>query len=520
MPEVNTIGLTFVLLFVVLSTFSALFIAFSMSGGVAVAQWSEDEPSQDRVWKHPLYQRVSFDSQAPGEDSEVILYPQAIFKDTFKRGNGIIVLCDAYNTVEDPILANKRYDAGKICNHPVVAVEGPWFDIEQEYTILQKDFKWSIGSRAGVSPGSQGPYYCGVSVGEAFGWDVMNAHYKAYLYARINIDGINGEHTSVEWQWQFQVGPTIGNLNGYTADFNTSFWGVEDRGASIRMSRDTKTAEKRLFRGPTERYSILSSFFTLVSSIELEQPQWQGQGQQQQKPRPFRGQSECRIESLSALEPSRRIESEAGVTEFWDENNEQLDCAGVAAIRYVIQPRGLLLPSFHNAPRLSYIVQGRLALISHTRHGDDAASVIQRKPRLTLTRPKEPEFETAHRVRSVRVKSSAELEEEMMAKIPKFKARPVNKKIMEAPTLPALPRSTPQLPEFQEFHLKTMERANQHAETSTVVSSTDASCQSVSRVNVGCFSSASNTPRLVVKRVLAKPQGEGDGAVVRRSIGR
>ncbi|KAF8409216.1 hypothetical protein HHK36_005290 [Tetracentron sinense] len=108
---------------------------------------------------------------------------------------------------------------------------------------------------------------------------------------------------------------------------------------------------------------------------------------------------------------------------------------------------------------------------------DDAASVIQRKPRLTLTRPKEPEFETAHRVRSVRVKSSAELEEEMMAKIPKFKARPVNKKIMEAPTLPALPRSTPQLPEFQEFHLKTMERANQHAETSTVVSSTDASCQ-------------------------------------------
>ncbi|KAF8396976.1 hypothetical protein HHK36_018614 [Tetracentron sinense] len=75
------------------------------------------------------------------------------------------------------------------------------------------------------------------------------------------------------------------------------------------------------------------------------------------------------------------------------------------------------------------------------------------------------------------VKSSAELEEEMMAKIPKFKARPVNKKIMEAPTLPALPRSTPQLPEFQEFHLKTMERANQHAETSTVVSSTDASCQ-------------------------------------------
>lgn len=29
-----------------------------------------------------------------------------------------------------------------------------------------------------------------------------------------------------------------------------------------------------------------------------------------------------------------------------------------------------------------------------------------------------------------------------------------------------------------------------------------------------------NRPRLVVKKVLAKPQSEGDGAVVRRSIGR
>ncbi|KAA8535191.1 hypothetical protein F0562_030194 [Nyssa sinensis] len=59
---------------------------------------------------------------------------------------------------------------------------------------------------------------------------------------------------------------------------------------------------------------------------------------------------------------------------------------------------------------------------------DDAASIMQRKPKLTLTRPKESEFETVQRVCSVRVKSSAELEEEMIAKIPKFKAHPLNKK--------------------------------------------------------------------------------------------
>nr|XP_043612372.1 protein TPX2 [Erigeron canadensis] len=99
-----------------------------------------------------------------------------------------------------------------------------------------------------------------------------------------------------------------------------------------------------------------------------------------------------------------------------------------------------------------------------------ASQVIPKKPKLTLTRPKEPSFETSQRVRSVKLKSSTEIEEEMMAKIPKFKARPVNRKILDAPTLPAMKRSTPQLPEFHEFHLETMERANQNAETSTVAS--------------------------------------------------
>ncbi|KAK6157170.1 hypothetical protein DH2020_011418 [Rehmannia glutinosa] len=69
----------------------------------------------------------------------------------------------------------------------------------------------------------------------------------------------------------------------------------------------------------------------------------------------------------------------------------------------------------------------------------DAAGNLQRKTKLTLTRPKTPEFETSQR-------------------------------IFEAPSLPPLPRSTPHPPEFKEFHLETMSRANQNAETSTVAS--------------------------------------------------
>ncbi|XP_066397779.1 protein TPX2-like isoform X2 [Miscanthus floridulus] len=109
--------------------------------------------------------------------------------------------------------------------------------------------------------------------------------------------------------------------------------------------------------------------------------------------------------------------------------------------------------------------------ITHSRSRCHEDAALQGRPKLLmLTRPKEPEFQTSHRVRAVKVKSSAELEEEMLAKIPKFRARPFNKKIAEAPSFPPLPRKTPQVPEFNEFHLKTMERATRYADTCSEVS--------------------------------------------------
>ncbi|GJN30749.1 hypothetical protein PR202_gb19084 [Eleusine coracana subsp. coracana] len=130
--------------------------------------------------------------QAPGEDSEVILYPQAIFKDPFRRGDNILVMCDCYTPQGEPIPTNKRHNAAKIFSHPDVVAEEPWYGIEQEYTLLQKD----------------GPYYCGAGADKAFGRDVVDAHYKACLYAGINISGINGE--VMPGQWEFQVGPSVG----------------------------------------------------------------------------------------------------------------------------------------------------------------------------------------------------------------------------------------------------------------------------------------------------------------------
>ncbi|XP_051117132.1 glutamine synthetase cytosolic isozyme 1-1-like [Andrographis paniculata] len=146
--------------------------------------------------------------QASGEDSEVILYPQTIYKDPFRRGENILVICDAYTPTGEPIPTNTRCKAAKIFSHKEVAAEEPWFGIEQEYTLLQKDVKWPLGWPIGGYPRSQGPYYCGVGADKAFGRDVVDAHYKACLYAGINITGVNAE--VMPGQWEFQIGPSSG----------------------------------------------------------------------------------------------------------------------------------------------------------------------------------------------------------------------------------------------------------------------------------------------------------------------
>ncbi|KAL4373041.1 hypothetical protein AHAS_Ahas05G0042100 [Arachis hypogaea] len=85
-----------------------------------------------------------------------------------------------------------------------------------------------------------------------------------------------------------------------------------------------------------------------------------------------------------------------------------------------------------------------------------------RHTKLRITIPREPELETAHRAQRIRPKNVVEAEHVTVAGS-RFKARPLNRKILNAPTLPLPKRSTPQLPEFQEFHLKTWERAMQHS---------------------------------------------------------
>ncbi|CAH2078217.1 unnamed protein product, partial [Thlaspi arvense] len=86
--------------------------------------------------------------------------------------------------------------------------------------------------------------------------------------------------------------------------------------------------------------------------------------------------------------------------------------------------------------------------------------------RTKVTIPQEPDFATSQRAHRIRNKNDAKVEQDSAA-VYRFKARPFNRKIFDAPSLPIRKKSTPKLPQFQEFHLKTSERAMQHSSAVT-----------------------------------------------------
>mmetsp|Transcript_382 Transcript_382/g.725 ORF Transcript_382/g.725 Transcript_382/m.725 type:complete len:415 (-) Transcript_382:204-1448(-) len=149
--------------------------------------------------------------QAPGDDSEVILKPQRIFKDPFRpRDDGvsnILVMCDTYTPSGEALPTNTRAFAEQYFSGN--EDEEVWFGLEQEFTLFNLDERTPLGWPEGGMPSRpQGPYYCSVGPENNFGRAITDSLYKACLYAGINISGVNGE--VMPGQQEYQVGPCVG----------------------------------------------------------------------------------------------------------------------------------------------------------------------------------------------------------------------------------------------------------------------------------------------------------------------
>ena len=153
--------------------------------------------------------------QALTEQSEIILKPVAMFRDPFRQGDNILVLCEGYQWEDQeltklvPNNTNFRHFAKQIWD--AVAEEETWYGIEQEFSLIGTRTKfttWPLGWPHNGYPGQQGPYYCSVGANNCFGRIISDVHYKACLFAGINISGTNAE--VMPGQWEYQVGPCKG----------------------------------------------------------------------------------------------------------------------------------------------------------------------------------------------------------------------------------------------------------------------------------------------------------------------
>jgi glutamine synthetase len=148
--------------------------------------------------------------QATTENSEVLMRPVALFNDPFRKNGNKIALCDTYHIDGTPTNTNFRAFAKKIFDKGVEEHD-PWFGIEQEYVVMNligTGLSWPVGWPEGNFPQCQGQYYCSTGSGNNFARELMNAHYKACLYAGVAIYGTNAE--VMPGQWEFQVGNSKG----------------------------------------------------------------------------------------------------------------------------------------------------------------------------------------------------------------------------------------------------------------------------------------------------------------------
>jgi glutamine synthetase len=149
--------------------------------------------------------------QAVGEDSDCLLAPVRVARDTLRGDGHFLVLCEVLNPDGSPHESNQRATLRRVLDAAGADVE-PWVGFEQEYTIYRDGRP--LGFPANGYPGPQGPYYCGIGADRAYGRELVESHAKACVEAGLMFYGINAE--VMPGQWEFQVG--YRGIDGETGD--------------------------------------------------------------------------------------------------------------------------------------------------------------------------------------------------------------------------------------------------------------------------------------------------------------
>lgn len=132
--------------------------------------------------------------QAPGGSSDLLLKPVALFPDP-DRKDGWLVMTEVLHPDGTPHPSNGR---------ATIDDEDSdfWFGFEQEYFLWDNETNKPLGFPEKGYPGPQGPYYCGVGAGKAYGRHIVEDHLDQMIAAGINIEGINAEVATGQWEFQ------------------------------------------------------------------------------------------------------------------------------------------------------------------------------------------------------------------------------------------------------------------------------------------------------------------------------
>jgi glutamine synthetase len=133
--------------------------------------------------------------QAEGNSSDCLLKPVAVFPDAGRK-NAYLVMTEVLNPDGTPHISNGRATIDD-------EDDDFWFGFEQEYFLWNPDTNLPLGFPTNGYPRPQGPYYCSVGANNAYGREIIEEHLDLCLEAGINVEGINAEVAT--GQWEFQV---------------------------------------------------------------------------------------------------------------------------------------------------------------------------------------------------------------------------------------------------------------------------------------------------------------------------